>query len=111
MTRCTRLNSKKRMQTNETDANETDAGSVASLRKGREHFDSTGRNDRGRVRDASVSSNAIVWDASGTRPRPFLPQGGSGRRKGVCPLDSENAGILHPNWILPADAWSKGATP
>eukprot|EP00661_Eupelagonemidae_sp_cell13_P018087 gene18087-biopygen3906 len=25
-----------------------------------------GRNGRGRVRDASVSSNSIVWDASGT---------------------------------------------
>eukprot|EP00661_Eupelagonemidae_sp_cell13_P019296 gene19296-biopygen23478 len=27
-----------------------------------------------RVRDASVSSIPIVWDASGTRPQPFLPE-------------------------------------
>eukprot|EP00661_Eupelagonemidae_sp_cell13_P014284 gene14284-biopygen14169 len=32
-----------------------------------------GRNGSGRVRDASVSSNSIVWDASGTRPQPLLP--------------------------------------
>eukprot|EP00661_Eupelagonemidae_sp_cell13_P010376 gene10376-biopygen18288 len=32
-----------------------------------------GRNGSGRVRNASVSSNSIVWDASGTRPQPFLP--------------------------------------
>eukprot|EP00661_Eupelagonemidae_sp_cell13_P012844 gene12844-biopygen19984 len=29
----------------------------------------------GRVRDASVPANSIVRDASGTRPRPFLPGG------------------------------------
>eukprot|EP00661_Eupelagonemidae_sp_cell13_P014178 gene14178-biopygen8078 len=34
---------------------------------------SAGRNGRGRARDASVSSNAIVWHASGTRPPPFPP--------------------------------------
>eukprot|EP00661_Eupelagonemidae_sp_cell13_P005332 gene5333-biopygen22219 len=32
-----------------------------------------GRNGWGRVRDAPVSSNSIVRDASGTRPQPFLP--------------------------------------
>eukprot|EP00661_Eupelagonemidae_sp_cell13_P014130 gene14130-biopygen3573 len=32
-----------------------------------------GRNGWGRVQDASVSPNSIVRDASGTRPRPFLP--------------------------------------
>eukprot|EP00661_Eupelagonemidae_sp_cell13_P012498 gene12498-biopygen12484 len=38
----------------------------------------TGGNGWVRVRDASVSSNSIVWGASGTRPRPLLPGQGKG---------------------------------
>eukprot|EP00661_Eupelagonemidae_sp_cell13_P011414 gene11414-biopygen21402 len=41
---------------------------------------SPGRNGSGRVRDASVSSNSIAWDASGTRP--FLQILSRGTRPG-----------------------------
>eukprot|EP00661_Eupelagonemidae_sp_cell13_P006922 gene6922-biopygen15003 len=47
----------------------------------------------GHVRDASVSSNSIVWDASGTRPQPFLPTGGA-RAEGGAVKVSDTGGTL-----------------
>eukprot|EP00661_Eupelagonemidae_sp_cell13_P020601 gene20601-biopygen11612 len=63
-----------------TFANSTQAGSWEPLgekRRVEPALPCTGRNGRGRVRDASISSNPIVWGASGARPRPFLPSGRS----------------------------------
>eukprot|EP00661_Eupelagonemidae_sp_cell13_P019773 gene19773-biopygen8503 len=47
----------------------------------------------GTAEDASVSSHSIVWDASGTRPLPFLPEprpaqghGAAGREDGQCAM-------------------------
>eukprot|EP00661_Eupelagonemidae_sp_cell13_P009221 gene9221-biopygen12198 len=65
--------------------------------------------------DVSVSSNSIVWDASGTRPRPFLPtvEGGAAKAHGewIMPIRTSYAFARQKTAVNKSDTFSKKETP